>query len=80
MLTLSSSGRCEDMKKAIERIVDILKGVSTLDMAAKKSRAILLLLASIMALGGAARGGHSTPNFNGQLRGNLVQIRENGSV
>jgi uncharacterized delta-60 repeat protein len=61
------------MKKAIERVVCVLKGVSTLDIMIKKSKIILLLLISMTALVGGVRGGHSTldlvdPSFNPQIQ------------
>ncbi len=61
------------MKKAIEKVVSVLKGVSTLDIMIKNPRIILLLLISMMALSGAIHGGHSTldlvdPTFNPQIQ------------
>jgi uncharacterized delta-60 repeat protein len=60
------------VKKAIERTVSVLKGVSTLDIMIKNPRIILLLLITMAALSGAIRGGHSTldlvdPTFNPQV-------------
>jgi len=66
------------MKKVINNSVSILKGVSTLDATLKALKCILLLLISIIALGGAARAGHSTldvvdPSFNPQIQTSVVE-------
>jgi len=68
----------EDVKKAIKKTVSVLKGVSTLDIMINNSRIILLLLISMMALGGEIRGGHSTldvvdPSFNPNIRTNTLR-------
>jgi uncharacterized delta-60 repeat protein len=65
------------MKKTIERTVNALKGVSTLDTMLRNTNIILLLLLSMTALVGAARGGHSTldlvdPTFNPQIQTSTV--------
>jgi uncharacterized delta-60 repeat protein len=61
------------MKKAIERVTDVLKGVSTLDTIIRNLAVILLVLIIMAALVGAVRGGHSTldivdPSFNPQIQ------------
>ena len=66
------------MKKTIERVLSVLKGVSTLDIMIKNTGIILLLFVTMAALGGAARGGHSTldvvdPTFNPNIRTTTLQ-------
>src|SRR5262245_55298807 len=68
------------MKKTIKRVVDVLKGVSTLDVMIKKSGIILLLLILILVLAGTVRCGHSTldlvdPSFRPQIETTVLRCK-----